>query len=92
MFLNTYLEELTSVLVAVVNANGASAETEVKADSEISWLKWHLGSVLLDHHLSLQEDTLRSTRIGLLWLNELNGPVLEVVEDDELANAIVLES
>ena len=47
---------------------------------------------MLDDHLALQENALEATRVRLLRLNELNRPVLQVVEDDELADAVVLQT
>lgn len=49
----TYLEEFPGVLVAVINSNGPTANAEVQADPEVSWLKWHVGTVLLQHHLAV---------------------------------------
>ena len=38
----TYVEELSGVLISVINTDCSSAESDIKADSEVSWLEWHV--------------------------------------------------
>ena len=66
----TYEEKLSSVLISVVDSNRAAAESDVEADIEVGRLEGHLGAVLLKHHLSIEEGTLRSTGIDDLGLND----------------------
>jgi hypothetical protein len=47
---------------------------------------------LLEHLLSLQENTLRCATVGLLGLVDHEGVVLQVVEDNELSDSVVLKS
>ena len=72
MKLKTYLEELTSVLISIVYTDGSTAETNIKSDSEISGLEWHVTSVLLKDHLPLEEGTLHSTSIDNLGFSYQN--------------------
>ena len=65
----TYFKIFTSILITIVNSNSSSANSDVESDSEISWFKWHLGSILLNYHLSLKESTLWCTRINLFWFS-----------------------
>lgn len=65
---NTYLEEFSGILIAVENSDGSSENADIKTNSEVSWEEWGVGAVLLEHHLSLEEKTLRSSTVGLLRL------------------------
>ena len=87
-----YLEELASVLVAVVDPDGAAEEADVCADAEIIREHGQASAVLLEDHLSLEEDALRGAAVGLLGLADHDGVVLEVVEDDELPDFVVLKT
>ena len=42
--------------------------------------------------MALEEDALRGARVDLLGLDKLDRAVLQVVEDDQLANAVVLQT
>ena len=88
----TYSEEFTSILIAVVDPDGPTADTEIKTDSEVSWLEWHLRSVLLQDHLAVKEGSLHGACIDLLWFNHEDGPVLKEVVDNQLYNSEVLEA
>ena len=68
----TYLKVFTRILIAIVNSNCTSTDSNVKSDSEIRWFEWHLRSILLDDHLSLKESTLWCTRIYLFWFCDQN--------------------
>lgn len=88
----TYEEERSGVLVSVIDSNRATTDANVEADVEVSGLEGHLRAVLLEHHLSLKEGTLRSASVDDLRFNNLNGPILKVVVNDELSDAVVLEA
>ena len=47
---------------------------------------------MLQHHLALEEDTLRSAAVDLLGLADHNGVIFEVVENDQLADLVVLKT
>ena len=88
----TYLEEFPGVLVAVINSNGPAANAKVQADPEVSWLKWHVGTVLLQHHLAVQECALHGTTVHLLWLDHEDGPVLKKIVDNKFSDSVVLKA
>lgn len=88
----TYIEEFASVLVTIGDADGPAADANVEADSEVGWLEWHLGSVLLEYHLSLEECALRSAAVDLLGFDNLDGPVFEVIVNDEFPDSVVLQA
>lgn len=69
---NTYSKEFSSVFITVINSNGSAADANVEAYSEISWLKWHTGAILLDDKLSFEESTLWSSTVDHLWLSNHN--------------------
>lgn len=92
MLLANVLEELTSVLISVINSNTSAIDANVETDTEILGHERLLGSIWLEHHLSLQEGTLRSTRVDLLGLSDHNGFVFKEVEHSHLANAMVLQA
>ena len=87
-----YLEELSCILIAVINTDASSKNADIKANSEITWEHGETRAVLLQHHLSLKEDTLRGSTVDLSGLANHNGVVFQVIEDDQLANAIVLKA
>ena len=64
----------------------------VLADSEVGRLEGHLGAVLSDYHLSLEEGTLGSSRIDVLRLGDHDGPVFKEVVDYELADPEIFKS
>ena len=68
----TYAEERSGVLVSVVDTNRSAAESDVKADSEVIWLEGHVGAVLLEDHLSLEEGTLHCSTVDHLGLDDQN--------------------
>jgi hypothetical protein len=86
------LEELASVSIAVVDADRTAAQAQVETDLEIRRLKRHLRAILLDDHLTLEEDALEAAGVGLLRLDELDRAILKVVEDDQLTDAVVLQA
>ena len=68
----TYIKECSSVIVCIVDSDCSSANTNIKANSEVSWLEWHVGSILLNNYLSLQEGSLWGTTVDLLWFGNQN--------------------
>jgi hypothetical protein len=85
-------EEFAGILITVVDADRAAAQSDVLANGEIGRLVRHLRAILSDDHLALEENTLGTARVGDLRLNELDGAILKVVEDGQLSNAVVLEA
>ena len=69
----------------------SAANAEIKSDSEVGWLEWHAGSILLQNHLALEEGALHGTAVHLLGLDHQDGAVLEEVVDHELADPEVLQ-
>ena len=49
----TYLEEFSCVFVAIVDPDGSTTNSDIKTDSEVSWLEWHISSILLQNHLTI---------------------------------------
>lgn len=92
MSVNTYGEELSGVLVSVIDSNGAAADANIGADTEVRVFEGHTRAILLEDHLSLKEGTLRSASIDDLRLDDLNRSVLKIVENDELSDAVVLKA
>jgi len=71
----TYIEIFSGILIAIINSNSSAADSNVEADSEISWIEWHAGAILLDHKLSIEEMSLGSSRVYHLWLGDHHGSV-----------------
>lgn len=87
---DTYLKELSCVLIAVIDADAASKDADIDAYSEITWKHGDARAVLLQDHLSLEEDALRSAAVLLSGLTNHDRVIFQVVEDDQLANLVVL--
>ena len=90
--MDAYIKELTSVLIAVVDSDSSAKDAYVQSDSEVSRKEGSVWTVLFEHLLSLQENTLGSATVGLLGLVDHEGVVLQVVEDNELSDSVVLKS
>ena len=88
----TYLEEFTGVLVDVVDADAASEDADVEADAEIGGQHGKAGAVLLEDHLALEEDALGGAAVHLARLTDHDRVVLQVVQNYQLANAVVLKA
>jgi len=86
------LEELTRVLITVGNADSASVDADVQTHLEILRHERCLRSVGLDYHLTLQECTLRSSRIDLTGLSNHDRLIFEEVVHDQIADAVVFEA
>jgi len=85
------IKEFSTVLIAIINSNGSSADSNVKTNSEVLWLERHIWAILLDDHLSLQEGSLWGTTIDLLWLRDQDRSVLKEVVYDEFPNSVVFK-
>ena len=85
-------EELAGVLVAVVNSNGPATKIDVGADSEVLGLEGHLGAVLLDDHLSLEESALGGSAVDLLGFGDHYASVFKEVVDDQISDSVVFEA
>jgi len=90
--LSTYLEEFACVLIDVIDANAASEDANVKADAEVGGEHGEAGAVLLEDHLALEEDALGGAAVHLARLADHDRVILQVVQDDQLADAVVLET
>jgi len=88
----TYLEEFASVLIDIIDTDAAAKDADVKANAEIGGKHGKARAVLLEDHLALEENTLGSSTIGLAGLADHNGVILQMVQNDQLANAVVLEA
>jgi len=88
----TYMEELPSVVIAVIESDLSAEDADINANSEVVWHKGRLGAVLLENHLAFEESSLRGSRVDYLWLCNHDRLVFEVVEDCHFANSVVLES
>ena len=86
----TYLVELASVVIAVVDADDAAEDGRVGPDREVVW---HVGAAVgLQDNLTLEEGTLGHARVDLLGLGDHDRLVLEVVEDRDLPASGVFEA
>jgi hypothetical protein len=88
----TYSEELTSVLVSIVYSDTSAVDAHIETDSEVSWEEWLSRTILFQNHLSLQENTLWGATVGLFWLVDHDGVILQVVQDDQLSDSVVFKS
>ena len=59
-------------------------------DGEVSGHEW--AAVGLQNDVTLEEGSLRHSRVDLLWLTDHDGLVFEVVVDDDLSSSGVLET
>ena len=88
----TYSEELSSVLIAIVNSNGSSTNAYVEANSEFIWAQRQSGAILLEDDLSLEESALGSSTVDLLGLSDHNRSVFEEVVNYEFSESVVFKS
>jgi len=82
--------EFTSVVITVVDADLAAEDASVAANGEIVWHEW--AAIGLQNDLTLEESTLRGTRVHLLGLSDHDGLVFQVVENCDLPDLGVLEA
>ena len=88
----TYSEELSRIVVTVINAHDSAKNGDVSANAEVSGQEWLLGAVLLDDHLALEEGTLWLSSVRDLRLSDHDRLVFEEVKDGHFANSVVLEA
>jgi hypothetical protein len=86
------LEELASVLIAVVEADLTAEDADVAPNTEVVGHEGGSGTVLLEDNLAIKESTLRDTGVHLLVLGDHDGLVLKEVEDSDLSDSVVLET
>jgi hypothetical protein len=55
-------------LIAIVDSDASSKDANIETNSEISWEHGSTRSILLEDHLALEEDALRSTAVNLAGL------------------------
>jgi hypothetical protein len=92
MMVDSYLEEFTGVLVNVVDADAASEDADIEADAEVGGEHGETRAVLLQDHLALEEDALGGAAVNLARLTDHDRVVLKMVQNDQLADAVVLEA
>lgn len=73
-------EELTSVLIAITNADLSLKNEYLRANSKVIWKESHSVTIMLQYHPSLQEVSLRGAAVHLLWLNYHQCVIFQVVE------------
>ena len=91
-FESTYGEELSGVVICVIEADLSAVDANVDTNAKIVWHEGALGAILLENHLALEEGTLWGSRVDYLWLCDHDRLVFEVVEDSHFADSVVLES
>lgn len=72
MVFNTYLEEIPSVLVRIIDTDRSAADSDVEADSEVGWLERHVGAIRLQDHLSIEEGSLHRAAVHHFGLDHQN--------------------
>lgn len=91
-FLSAFHEELSRVLITVVNAELTSIDADVATNGEVLRHEGLLGSVTLENHVSLKESALRNSTIGLLGLGDHDRLILKIVENGRFADSEVFEA
>ena len=88
----TYFKEFSGILIAVVNSNCSSADSNIESNSKVFWLEWHIRAILLDYHLSIKESTLWCSRIDLLWFCDEDGSVFKEVVNYDIFDSVIFKS
>ena len=88
----TYIIELSCIVIAVVDTDLSSVNSNINSDTKIGWHERTLRAVLLEDHLSLKECSLWGTRVSDLRFSEHNRLVFQEVEDRYLSDSIILKS
>jgi hypothetical protein len=68
--LSKVAKKLSCVLITVVDADASTKNSNVQTNSEVPWKHWEARTVLLEDHLSLEEDSLRSATVDLAGLTD----------------------
>jgi len=92
LFSSTIDKEFSSVLIAIINSNCSSTDSNIKTNLEIKWLEWHIWTVLFNNYLSLQEAALWSSRVDLFWFWDEDWSVFKEIVDNEFPDSIVFKS
>jgi len=90
--LSAFHEELSRVIITIVNAELTSIDADVAAYGEILRHERLLGSVTLENHMSLKESALRNSTVGLLGLGDHDRLILKIVENGGFADSEVFEA
>ena len=88
----TYNKEFSSILIAVINSYSSTANSNIKTNLEVSWLKRHIRSILLNNYLSLQESTLWCSWVYLFWFGDQDWSIFKEIVDDQFSNSVVFKS
>jgi len=88
---DTYVEELSGVLVSVGDTDGAAMDSDVAANHEVLGHEGGL-AVALEDHLSLEEGTLGDASVGLLGLDDHDRLVFEEVVNEDGMNSEIFKS
>jgi hypothetical protein len=78
-------------LITVVDSDSAAKDAYVKANSEVSGQQWGAGTVLLQHHLTLEENSLGCATVDLLGLTDHDCMIFQVVEHNQLPDSVILQ-
>jgi len=92
LLLTNIFEKFSGIFIAVINSNRSTTDSNVEANGKVLWLEWHLGSVLLEDHLPLEESALWCSTVDHLWLSDHDRSVFEEIVDDKLSNSVVFKS
>lgn len=84
------LIETASVVITVGDADLATIDSSVSADTEV--IGHERSAIRLQNAVTLEESTLRHARVDLLGLSDHDRLVLKEVEDSHLPYAMVLET
>lgn len=88
----TYLEELASVLITIVETDLAAENANINSNTEILWHEWRTRAILLKNNLTLKESTLWNTRVNLFWLSDHDGLILKEIEDNDFSDSVILKT
>ena len=70
LWLSKVAKELSCVLITVVDADASAENANVQTNSEVPRKHGEARTVLLEDHLSLEEDSLRSATVDLAGLTD----------------------
>jgi len=65
-------EKFSGIDISVIDSNSSSADSDIEAYSEIFWLEWHFGTILLQNHLPVKECSLWSSTVDHFWFCDEN--------------------
>jgi len=88
----TYVEKFSGIRISIIDSNSSSADSNIKSNTEVSWFKWHVRSILLDNHLSLEESTLWGSTIDLFRFGYHNWSVFKEIVYDQPPDLMIFQS